>query len=59
LGLTSPDLCEYLQSIGERVRGLAAFTAKIIKLDFDLKPDLSRDHEGHQEAQLKAAMIKQ
>jgi hypothetical protein len=40
-------------------RPLAEFTGKIIKIEFDLKPDLTRDHDAHREAQLKAAMIKQ
>ena len=38
---------------------LAWFTGKIIKIDFDLKPDFAIDAQKHQEAQLKAAMIRQ
>jgi len=51
--------CDKMSPVTEEYKPLAEFTGKIIKIEFDLKPDLTRDHEAHREAQLKAAMIKQ
>lgn len=40
----------------------AKFTGKIVRVDFDLKPDFHPDlqqHEGHDEARFAHAMIRQ
>ena len=51
--------CDKGGPVTEEYKPKAEFTGKIVKIDFDLKPDLTHDKAAHTEAQLAAAMIKQ
>jgi hypothetical protein len=51
--------CDKMSPVRDEYKPQAEFTGKIIKIDFDLKPDLTQEKEAKDQAQLKAAMIKQ
>lgn len=51
--------CDRGAPVTDEYPPLAAFTGRISKIDFDLRPDLTRDEQAHQEAQLAAAMTRQ
>lgn len=51
--------CDKGSPVTEEYKVRAEFTGKIIKIDFDIKPDFTHDTKAHEEARLKAAMIKQ
>jgi hypothetical protein len=45
--------------VTDEYKARAAFNGKIVKIDFDLRPDLTHDEKAHVEVQLAAALIKQ
>lgn len=51
--------CDKGAPVTNEYKALANFTGKIIKVDFDLKPDFSSDEVKDREKNLEAAMIKQ
>ena len=51
--------CDKMSPVTDEYKPQAEFTGKIIKIDFDLKPDLTQEKEAKDQAELKAAMIKQ
>lgn len=51
--------CDKGSPVTDEYEVRAEFTGKIIKIDFDLKPDLHHDEKQHIEAHTRAVMIKQ
>jgi hypothetical protein len=51
--------CDKGGPVTEEYKPLAAFTGKIIKIDFDLKPDFHHDPDQHAKGSAELAMIKQ
>jgi len=51
--------CDKGSPVTEEYEVKAEFTGKIIKIDFDLKPDLHHDEDQHVEAHSRAVMIQQ
>jgi hypothetical protein len=51
--------CDKGSPVTEEYAVKAEFTGKIIKIDFDLKPDLHHDEDQHIEAHTRAVMIQQ
>ncbi len=51
--------CDKGSPVTEEYQVRAAFSGKVIKVDFDLKPDLHHDAEKHAEVHSRAVMMKQ
>ncbi|HEX7124233.1 MAG TPA: arylsulfatase [Thermodesulfobacteriota bacterium] len=51
--------CDTGAPVTDEYPAMAAFTGSILKIGFDLKPDLTLDREAHREVTVKAAMIRQ
>jgi arylsulfatase len=51
--------CDKGSPVTEEYPPLASFSGRIIKIDFDLKPDLHRAPETHAEAHAQLAMVRQ
>ena len=50
--------CDKGSPVTDEYAPLAVFTGRLIKVDFDLKPDFQHDPDAHTEAQLKMAMMR-
>jgi hypothetical protein len=51
--------CDKGSPVTDEYKPLAEFTGKIIRVDFDLKPDFERNESQHAEMQAKLAMARQ
>ncbi len=51
--------CDKGAPVTDEYSTLAAFTGKIVKIDIDLKPDLSIDVARHRDERLKTALLRQ